>query len=1081
MAASAVNVRVGARVQIKDKDLLGTVAYVGLTEFAAGKWIGVVLDEPKGKNNGVVQGKQYFKCDDKHGMFVRQTQIVLADDEGGGSSRGSPAPSPRGAATPTQQQEATPPKSTATPTKIPGSKSAIPKPGAGGSRLSMGGQGRGPTGSRQPSFTNLKREKKEVAGSSGQSGGSGAMVKEKSFVEKGFVETMKQPTVEVKPAASSESTPAKRGSIAATAAATPQPFVGSPALQERLEEKVANLQAQQELQQSKETIKDLEEKLETVKIKRAKDLEKLKEFEKMKFQHEQLLEFKSRIMESQAQLQKELQKAKHDAKEAQEAKEKVSDETAELAETVEMATLDKEMAEEKAETLQIELEAAKEKIEELQVDLDIIKAEMGDGGGGGGGGGEAGISNFEAKQQAAQNEKLRETLVRMRDLLAHEKNEAMKMTKDLEEKTTQAADLKKHNEKLIAQNEELEATIADLQEQVDAALGAEEMVENLTTKCLDWEEKYAAISEEKDDLEKLYDLNEELQENAREVELQIREDLDIAQGKIREVERARDAAHEIIADHQATITKFRDLVAKVQEQNLDLRSELEKETNKPVSATPAEMIDFKKMFAESKAHSKAIDMELRTCEVQQANQHVAYLTSFMSDRFMGRGGDNEAVLVLLLMPRMIWKAEILIAQVKENFTAPATMDGDALLKGHDVEKYTFGAELQHYMETLVAQLRQFQSALDTCSSETFLKMGTLYPEMSVHERSGLDFYIDLLRKSQLDENVPIDNIEKSLQYFQHIYPMHLGSERIDHPSFVTTHLKAITSGLEALSAEFGVAKILLPAGQEGSEAGTLIKTSEAEVTELLKVCKGMKRRAADSHSISFPASSALKFTDVCRAITPLVKAMHVFGRSAAQHAGLQGEASLPATKLSELLHSAIDKVYEFNDAGLDTVKKALALATSKMGELSNALQEGEWDQDPTTPAAPKPTPPVQVRCTAYKAEIKEAEGMRQKLEYKDGDMKELKLALRAKGEELSEMQVRINRRATPSIRNLILSNLILRAGAQRQGREEAAGFHPRLGAGEGEAAAKSGRLRGAHEAQGKGVRGDHGPPAVGHR
>ena len=52
------------------------------------------------------------------------------------------------------------------------------------------------------------------------------------------------------------------------------------------------------------------------------------------------------------------------------------------------------------------------------------------------------------------------------------------------------------------------------------------MVENLTAKCLDWEEKYAAVSEEKDDLEKLYDLNEELQENAREVELQLREDVD---------------------------------------------------------------------------------------------------------------------------------------------------------------------------------------------------------------------------------------------------------------------------------------------------------------------------------------------------------------------------------------------------------------------------------------------------------------------------------------------------------------------------------------------------------------------------
>ena len=46
------------------------------------------------------------------------------------------------------------------------------------------------------------------------------------------------------------------------------------------------------------------------------------------------------------------------------------------SETVEMATLDKEMAEEKAEALQLELEATKERIEELTLDLEIIKVPM---------------------------------------------------------------------------------------------------------------------------------------------------------------------------------------------------------------------------------------------------------------------------------------------------------------------------------------------------------------------------------------------------------------------------------------------------------------------------------------------------------------------------------------------------------------------------------------------------------------------------------------------------------------------------------------------------------------------------------
>lgn len=68
----------GARVEIKDKGIKGTIQYIGLTSFAsmwliwllmqvkifssssAGRWVGVVLDEAKGKNNGTIKGTVYF-------------------------------------------------------------------------------------------------------------------------------------------------------------------------------------------------------------------------------------------------------------------------------------------------------------------------------------------------------------------------------------------------------------------------------------------------------------------------------------------------------------------------------------------------------------------------------------------------------------------------------------------------------------------------------------------------------------------------------------------------------------------------------------------------------------------------------------------------------------------------------------------------------------------------------------------------------------------------------------------------------------------------------------------------------------
>ncbi|KAK3908352.1 Dynactin subunit 1 [Frankliniella fusca] len=88
--------KVGQRVIVQDRGG-GSVAYVGSTLFAAGKWIGVILDEPKGKNNGTVQGKEYFKCGENHGAFVRQTQLTLLDEAGNpmasDSARSSPTPS----------------------------------------------------------------------------------------------------------------------------------------------------------------------------------------------------------------------------------------------------------------------------------------------------------------------------------------------------------------------------------------------------------------------------------------------------------------------------------------------------------------------------------------------------------------------------------------------------------------------------------------------------------------------------------------------------------------------------------------------------------------------------------------------------------------------------------------------------------------------------------------------------------------------------------------------------------------------------------------------------------------------------
>lgn len=376
---------------------------------------------------------------------------------------------------------------------------------------------------------------------------------------------------------------------------------------------------------------------------------------------------------------------------------------------------------------------------------------------------------------------------------------------------------------------------------MDAALGAEEMVENLTTKCLDLEDKYTAVYEEKIDLEKLHEMDEELQENARDLELELREDIDLANGKIRELERARQVSLEVIADHESTIHKFRDLVSKVQDQNAELRSALD--AKKPDATSSMEMIDFKKMLADTKAFSKAIDMELRQCEIDQANLHVKYLNAYMSDSFMARGGDHEAILVLLLVPRMLWKINILSSQIKDKFSAAVMEINKAVIfKDHCVERYTFGLHMLLKLSCLEMTLNQFHHALDSCSAETFLKMGTLYPEMSAHERA-VDFYIELLRKDQLDENVPIETIEKCLNYFQSIFPMHLAQPELrDHAQVMADSLKSYNAGLDCLISLIAMIKALLLSNDSADEMSNVLKVIEANGIEIKTILKMMKRR-----------------------------------------------------------------------------------------------------------------------------------------------------------------------------------------------------------------------------------------------
>uniref|UniRef100_A0A2K5TMW4 Dynactin subunit 1 n=1 Tax=Macaca fascicularis TaxID=9541 RepID=A0A2K5TMW4_MACFA len=869
--ASARPLRVGSRVEVIGKGHRGTVAYVGATLFATGKWVGVILDEAKGKNDGTVQGRKYFTCDEGHGIFVRQSQIQVFED-------GADTTSPE-------------------------------TPDSSASKV-------------------LKRE------------GTDTTAKTSKLEEEG-------------------------------------------------------LRAQ---------VRDLEEKLETLRLKRAEDKAKLKELEKHKIQLEQVQEWKSKMQEQQADLQRRLKEARKEAKEALEAKERYMEEMADTADAIEMATLDKEMAEERAESLQQEVEALKERVDELTTDLEILKAEIEEKGSDGA------ASSYQLKQLEEQNARLKDALVRMRDLSSSEKQEHVKLQKLMEKKNQELEVVRQQRERLQEELSQAESTIDELKEQVDAALGAEEMVEMLTDRNLNLEEKVRELRETVGDLEAMNEMNDELQENARETELELREQLDMAGARVREAQKRVEAAQETVADYQQTIKKYRQLTAHLQDVNRELTNQQEASVERQ-QQPPPETFDFKIKFAETKAHAKAIEMELRQMEVAQANRHMSLLTAFMPDSFLRPGGDHDCVLVLLLMPRLICKAELIRKQAQEKFELSENCSERPGLRGAAGEQLSFAAGLVYSLSLLQATLHRYEHALSQCSVDVYKKVGSLYPEMSAHERS-LDFLIELLHKDQLDETVNVEPLTKAIKYYQHLYSIHLAEQPEDCTMQLADHIKFTQSALDCMSVEVGRLRAFLQGGQEATDIALLLRDLETSCSDIRQFCKKIRRRMPGTDAPGIPAALAFgpqvsdTLLDCRKHLTWVVAVLQEVAAAAAQLiAPLAENEGLPVAALEELAFKASEQIYGTpSSSPYECLRQSCNILISTMNKLATAMQEGEYDAE----RPPSKPPPVELRAAALRAEITDAEGLGLKLEDRETVIKELKKSLKIKGEELSEANVRLS-------------------------------------------------------------------------
>ncbi|KAK3739845.1 hypothetical protein QZH41_009088 [Actinostola sp. cb2023] len=962
---ATVNVRIGMRVETVAKGLKGTVAYVGATQFASGKWIGVTLDEAKGKNDGAVQGREYFKCADNHGIFVRQSQINIVDDK-----PGSPSP-PRAS-------------------QLRQPASALKKEKSFGSRGSLDNVAS--QAKRSPPSSKLHSPKTSTVSPPSSS------VPTPSSSTTSILST---PSVvkSVTSASTIPSTPSVAKSVTSAASASSDLRASPFTLKQERKSSGPIISADEFIELQRKVIDkdkqilDLEGKLDTLKAKRQEDKYKMKDLEKARMQLEQMIEYKSKWQEAQRDLQNQLAAAKKELKDVFQNKEESSDELTELQEAVEMATLDKEMAEERLETFQQENDQLKDRVEELTLDLEILKNEISEGGM------EGAAANAQVKQLEQQNSRLKEAIVRMKELQVIDKQQNQSLQKQVKELQSANTAFESEKNKLMEEAQELESTLAELKDQVDTALGAEEMVETLTDNNLELEEELTTLKETVADLEALRDLSDEIEESHVQTERDLKEELDMSKNKVVEAERKMEMSQESVTDYQQTIEKFRDLVTKLQEDNRINQEKQEGSEKQMIDMPQPEIMDFKVKSAEVKSLAKSVDNDMRKFEVEQANEHIKMLNSFLPDTFLRRGGDNESILLLLLIPRMSFKCELLINQLRQKYEISECLEDISLIKGHKGDALTFATGLMYLLASLQAVLKHLQRALHKCDISLFNKLVGIYPELAIHERA-LDTFIDLLRKNALDENVAMEPLEKAIHYYMTMAGFHFGSDPVSCTEYLNDHLKILNVGCDEMTIDVERLKSLAKNCFEGSEFGSLIQDMELRNVEVRQLSKKIKRRIPqDSKSIlSFPEKILLELVECVKQQQLLVKfSQDLVSIVSQKAAALPDNEYLLSGQLEEMSLDVTVLVFDNDDV---TSKQACSetfhSVMSFLAGFAIKMQEGEYDADPVH--EPKVQPPYLERSKTFKSELFDTAGVEEKLLQKDNDMLDLKKSVKHKAD-----------------------------------------------------------------------------------
>lgn len=567
---------------------------------------------------------------------------------------------------------------------------------------------------------------------------------------------------------------------------------------------------------------DLKTKLKILERKRSEDRDKLKELERIQEQRDKLETINKKIegkfqttVQDNVALRKQL-------KEAEDRLGEIEELQAEHDSIMELATLDREMAEETAEVLKVELEALKQKAEELELEVEILREENAEY--------SQGVSPEERTstgwlQMERNNERLREALIRLRDITQEqdEENKAQikSLGKDLEEYEAVKEQYQIAKEKLL----ESELRAEDLRQQLDDNLGAENMIEQLSYEKLQQYEQLQELKAVIEDLEALKEINDELEVNHVQNEREMQEELDFKDNIITEQVRRAVEKDDIIGDLEYTLSRFRELVTNLQSDLEDMRASraVNEAESEQLNSNARLMMDLnqKLHISAAKTQIKTIDLEMQRMGAQEAQQHLDIVKLFLPETF---NTDRDSVLALLRFTRLSFKATLLHGFIKERVSQAHPGHEDDVLVGCDVlDKLAWVSSM----------CDRFVNGISHCSLAEFAKYQAALYELEPVERA-LNNWIESLKKDELKETQCAEELQRSIALMTHLGEVHISQGLESFADEVQMKTMLMQSHLESAATAFGITKEMVqrvvPAnGDEDELAQHFTRRAEAVI------------------------------------------------------------------------------------------------------------------------------------------------------------------------------------------------------------------------------------------------------------